>query len=122
MRRFHRDPITFAGKLKNATHDPSAIWPDSALKPFGPPSPSVQGADISEYRAKTNGVEWVLSQILSEDCSLQLCPARLALIENGRSTVVVDDMMHIGGPFKIEGNRLRNRSYLFKIERGEHHR
>ena len=103
-------------KYSSATHDPSRIWPDKDLKPFGSNS-GKRGADITEYGAlASNGSRWLLSQILSEDCSLQLCPARLAKIApDGTPAILVDDMMHIGGPFIIDGSVLKNGDYQFQI-------
>ena len=103
-------------KYSNVTHDPSRIWPDKDLKPFGS-NPVKRGADITEYGAPAgDGSRWLLSQILSEDCSLQLCPARLAkILPGGNPTILVDDMMHIGGPFIIDGNVLKNGVYQFPI-------
>ena len=108
--------LEIAEKYSSATHDPSRIWPDKDLKPFGA-SPKRSGADITEYSAPTaDGSRWLLSQILSEDCSLRLCPARLAKIsQNGQATILVDDMMHIGGPFIIDGDMLKNGDYQFHI-------
>ena len=103
-------------KYSSATHDPSRIWPDKDLKPFGS-NPKRSGADITEYSAPAaDGSRWLLSQILSEDCSLQLCPARLAKISSdGQAAILVDDMMHIGGPFVIDGDILKNGAYQFRI-------
>ena len=105
-----------AEKYSSATHDPSRIWPDKDLKPFGS-NPKRSGADITEYSAPAaDGSRWLLSQILSEDCSLQLCPARLAKISSdGLAAILVDDMMHIGGPFIIDGDILKNADYQFHI-------
>ena len=108
--------LEIAEKYSSATHDPSRIWPDTDLKPFGP-NPKRSGADITEYSAPAaDGSRWLLSQILSEDCSLQLCPARLAKISSdGQAAILVDDMMHIGGPFIIDGDTLKNGDYQFHI-------
>ena len=108
--------LQLSEKYSNATHDPSRIWLDKDLKPFGS-NPGKRGADITEYGAPAaDGSHWLLSQILSEDCSLQLCPARLVkILPGGNPTIVVDDMMHIGGPFIIDGNILTNGDYQFPI-------
>ena len=108
--------LNLTEKYSSATHDPSRIWPDKDLKPFGSNS-GKRGADITEYGAlASNGSRWLLSQILSEDCSLQLCPARLAKIApDGTPAILVDDMMHIGGPFIVDGSVLKNGDYQFQI-------
>ena len=105
-----------SGSFRSVTHDPQNIWQDGELKPFAPEKGQV-GADITEYRAKgTNGSMWLVSQILSEDCSLQLCPARLVKISaDGSKKLLVDDMMHIGGPFVLSGKTLINGDYRFKM-------
>ena len=103
-------------KYSNATHDPSGIWPDKDLKPFGSNS-AKRGADITEFgAAAADGSRWLLSQILSEDCSLQLCPARLTkILPGGQPAILVDDMMHIGGPFIVDAGVLKNGDYQFPI-------
>ncbi|MFM9975404.1 MAG: hypothetical protein ACKVON_12630 [Beijerinckiaceae bacterium] len=108
--------LQLSEKYSNATHDPSRIWTDKDLKPFGS-NPGKRGADITEYGAPAaDGSRWLLSQILSEDCSLQLCPARLAKIApDGMPSILVDDMMHIGGPFMVDGGVLKNGDYQFPI-------
>ena len=108
--------LEISEKYSSVTHDPSRIWPDKDLKPFGS-SPKRSGADITEYSANSaDGSRWLLSQILSEDCSLQLCPARLAKVSpDGQAAILVDDMMHIGGPFIIDGGTLINGDYRFPI-------
>ena len=108
--------LEISEKYSSVTHDPSRIWADKDLKSFGS-SPKRSGADITEYSANgADGSRWLLSQILSEDCSLQLCPARLAKISpDGQAAILVDDMMHIGGPFVIEGDTLKNGDYRFPI-------
>lgn len=101
----------------NATHDQDGIWPDADLTPFRPGKTA--GATITEYRTRTASGEWVLSQILSGDCSLQVCPARLVLIKpNGEKKVTVDDMMHIGGPFVLSRDErtLKNGDYEFVVD------
>ena len=105
-----------SGSFRSVTHDPQNIWQDGELKPFAPEKGQV-GADITEYRAKgANGSMWLVSQILSEDCSLQLCPARLVKITaDGSKKLLVDDMMHIGGPFLVNGKTLINGNYRFNI-------
>ena len=109
--------LTKASVQDNATHDPDGIWLDADLTPFRPGKS--MGATITEYRARTASGEWVLSQILSGDCSIQLCPARLVLIKpNGTKSVAVDDMMHIGGPFILSKDErtLKNGDYEFVVD------
>jgi hypothetical protein len=105
-----------ASVQENATHDPDGIWRDADLTPFRPGKS--MGATITQYRVRAASGEWVLSQILTGECSLQLCPARLVLIKpNGTKKVAVDDMMHVGGPFILSKDErtLKNGDYEFVV-------
>jgi hypothetical protein len=97
----------------NATRDPSHIWQDKWLKPFANRG---KGADITEWTLKANGVTYVISQILSEDCSAQLCPTRVVKLSSGAApAVLVDDMMHLGATFKLDHDFITDGEYRFRI-------
>jgi len=97
----------------NATRDPSHIWQDKWLKRFASRG---KGADITEWTLKANGITYVISQILSEDCSAQLCPTRVVKLTLGAApAVLVDDMMHLGATFKLDNDFITDGEYRFRI-------
>ena len=81
--------FTFKTAYRDVAADPDGVW---LGKDFAPTSKGV--ATIYEYVLAIPNGQLLISQIWNADCAAATCPTRLVRIgADGRSRVIVDDMM-----------------------------